>query len=148
MRSGKSLVPLLSILAVLAMVVAGVAIVLQMQERDKRLAKEQELRLLLAENDDLKARLDETQEAKSKLEGDLEGVRRELLHRDHFYKIRGRKPPAQPRRPGSRKHVIGTSRVIARRLRTQWTQKDRSRVLNRIEPPRIVQRQMLRRECV
>ena len=77
-QAGKALVPLLGVLAVLAMAVAAAAIVLQMRERDKRLAKEQELRLALAENDDLKARLDETQQARAKLEEELERTRKEF----------------------------------------------------------------------
>lgn len=77
-QAGKTLVPLLGVLAVLAMAVAAVAIVLQMRERDKRVAKEQELRLALAENDDLKSRLDETQQAKTKLQDELERTRKEF----------------------------------------------------------------------
>ena len=77
-QAGKALVPLLGVLAVLAMAVAAVAIVLQMQERDKRLAKEQELRVALAENDDLKARLDEAQQAKTKIDEELARLRKEF----------------------------------------------------------------------
>ncbi|GEM_PF-1332423 len=75
--SGKMLVPLLGLLAVLAMAVAGVAIYLQMQEHDRRVAKEQQLRVALSENDDLKARLDETQQAKTKADTELTGLRKE-----------------------------------------------------------------------
>ena len=42
-RSGKMVVPLLSVLAALAMGVAAVAIYLQMQERETRMAREREL---------------------------------------------------------------------------------------------------------
>ena len=77
-RAGKGLVPLLGVLAVLAMAVAAVAIVLQMQERDKRLAKEQELRVAVAENDDLKARLEDVRQAKSQVDEELGRVRKEF----------------------------------------------------------------------
>ena len=76
-QAGKMLVPLLGILAFLAMAVAAVAIVLQMQEREKRITKEQELRLALAENDDLKGRLEDIQQAKAKVEDDLARLRKE-----------------------------------------------------------------------
>ena len=77
-QTGKALVPLLGVLAVLAMAVAAVAIVLQMQEHDKRLVKEQELRVALAENDDLKARLEDAQQAKSKVEEELGRLQKEF----------------------------------------------------------------------
>ena len=67
-RAGKMLVPLLGVLALIAMAVAGAATFILMQERDKRQAKERELQLALAENDDLKSRLDEAQQAKGELE--------------------------------------------------------------------------------
>ena len=76
-EAGKMLVPLLGLLAVLAMAVAGVAIFLQMQERDKRVAKEQELHVALSENDDLKTRLEDTQQAKTKAEDELTHLRKE-----------------------------------------------------------------------
>ena len=78
-QTGKLLVPLLGVLAALAMGVAAVAIVLQIQERDKRLARERELQLALAENDDLKVRLGEAQDGRSKAEGQLAGARKELV---------------------------------------------------------------------
>ncbi len=70
-QAGKALVPLLGALAALAMGVAAVAIVLQIQERDKRLARERELQLSLAENDDLKVKLEETQQSKTRAEEQL-----------------------------------------------------------------------------
>ena len=72
------LVPLLGVLAFLAMGVAAFAIMLQMQERDKRQAKERELQITLAENDDLKTRLQDVQQAKSHVEEELTRVRGEL----------------------------------------------------------------------
>lgn len=77
-RIGKMLVPMLGVLAALSMAVAGTAIWLQMQEREKRQGKERELVLVLAERDDLKAQLEETHQAKSRVEGELSRVRSEL----------------------------------------------------------------------
>lgn len=77
-QAGKSLTPLLGIVAVLAMGVAAVAIVLQMQEREKRLARERDLQLSLAENESLKSQMDELQQARTKVEGDLGRLRQEL----------------------------------------------------------------------
>ena len=77
-QTGKLLVPLLGVLAALAMGVAAVAIVLQIQEREKRVARERELQLALAENDDLKVRLEEAQEHRSRAEDQLAGARKEL----------------------------------------------------------------------
>lgn len=78
-EAGKTLVPLLSVLVVLAMGVAGVAVYLQMQERDRRQAKERELHLAVAENDDLKVRLQDVQQAKSRIEDDFRQARQELV---------------------------------------------------------------------
>ena len=77
-RAGKTLVPLLGVLTVLAVGVAAFAIVVQMQERDKRLAKEKELMLALAENEDLKAKLDDIQQSKSSIEEELARIRKDL----------------------------------------------------------------------
>ena len=77
-KAGKMLVPMLGVLAVLSMVVAGAAAYVLMQERDKRQAKERELQLSLAENEDLKSRLAELQQAKSRIEEDLGKARKEL----------------------------------------------------------------------
>ncbi len=77
-RAGKTLVPLLGVLAALAMGVAATAIMLQMKERDKRLAKERELLLMVAERDDLKGQVDEVQKAKSKIEEELTRSRTDL----------------------------------------------------------------------
>ena len=75
---GKALAPLLGILAVLAMAVAATASYFLMQERDHRLAKEQELRVALAENEDLNSRLQDLQQAKVKVEGDIARLRTEF----------------------------------------------------------------------
>jgi len=72
------LVPLLGVLAALAMGVAAVAIVLQIQEREKRQAKERELHLALAENEDLTVRLEEAQQGRARTEEQLAGVHQEL----------------------------------------------------------------------
>lgn len=78
-HSGKMLVPLLGVLAVLAMGVAGVAIYLQMQEHEKRQAKERELNIALAENEDLKTKVDDLQQTKARMEGDLAKAQKDLI---------------------------------------------------------------------
>jgi len=70
-RDGKVLVPLLGMLAVLAIGVAGVAIVLQMQERDKRIATEQELVIVQSEKADVEARLGVTVRANTEMGKEL-----------------------------------------------------------------------------
>ena len=77
-QAGKMLVPLLSVLAALAMGVAAVAIYLQMQERDRRLTKERELQLALAENDGLKTHLQQTEQEKAKVEEELVHIHKDL----------------------------------------------------------------------
>ena len=77
-QSGKMLVPLLGVLAALAMGVAATAIMLQIKERDKRLAKERELLLMVAERDDLKGQVEEVQRAKSTVEEELTRSHAEL----------------------------------------------------------------------
>ena len=77
-QAGKMLVPLLGVLAMLAMGVAAVAIVLRIQERDRLQTKERELQLALTENDDLKSRLDEAQRGKARVEEEVSNVRKEL----------------------------------------------------------------------
>jgi septal ring factor EnvC (AmiA/AmiB activator) len=68
---GKALVPLLGILAALAMGVAAVAIVLLLQERDRSAAKERELVIVRAEKDDLKGQLEEVRVVKASIEAEL-----------------------------------------------------------------------------
>ena len=77
-QGGKMLVPMLVVLAALAMGVAATAIMLQIKERDKRLAKERELLLMVAERDDLKGQVEDVQRAKSKIEEELTRSRAEL----------------------------------------------------------------------
>lgn len=77
-QAGKLLVPLISVLAVLSMGVAAFAIVLQVQEREKRHAKERELMLVLAEKNDLQDQLVDLQETKSRVEEQLGQTRSEL----------------------------------------------------------------------
>ena len=77
-QAGKMLVPLLGVLAILAMGVAAVGVVLLMKERDTRQAKERELQLALAENKDLSVRIEEIEQAKAKIEEDLREVRKDL----------------------------------------------------------------------
>ena len=77
-QSGKMVIPLLGVLTVLAVGVAAVAIVLQSQEREKRLARERELQVALAENDDLNVKLQQTQQSKAAVENELGRNRKEL----------------------------------------------------------------------
>jgi len=70
-RSGRAVVPLLGAFTVLALVVAGAAITLQLKERNLRLAKEREIVLIKAENDDLQQRLNEMRDAKQQVEDTL-----------------------------------------------------------------------------
>jgi archaellum component FlaC len=87
-QAGKMLVPLLGILVVLAMGVAAFAIVLQMQEREKRLATEQELHLARGENESLKSKLEELDVAKTRVEEDLTRVKQELAKsQDELIKV-------------------------------------------------------------
>ena len=79
-RRGGAAIPLLSVLAVLALVVAGVAIALQMRERTQRLARERELLMAKSENEDLQQRLTQTRAAKEQAEGDLARTKDELAH--------------------------------------------------------------------
>ena len=77
-QAGKMAVPLLGILSALAVIVAGVSIGLQFQERNKRLAKERELQQVLLEKEEVQARLQDTERAKAKIEGDLARTRKDL----------------------------------------------------------------------
>ena len=76
--AGKMLVPLLGVLTVLAIRVAGVAIVLRMDEQQKRIAKEQELEQVLREKDELQSQFQELQQTKSRVEGELSRARQDL----------------------------------------------------------------------
>ena len=77
-QAGKLIVSLLGVLTALSMAVAGAAIWLQLQEREKRQAKERELLLTLAERDELKGQLDQLQQVKSRTDEELARVRKEL----------------------------------------------------------------------
>ena len=77
-QAGKLKVSLLGVLAGLAIGVAAASIFLLMQERDKRQAKEHELRLAVAQSDELKVKLDEAQQAKAHADAELVLARREL----------------------------------------------------------------------
>ncbi len=77
-QAGKMLVPLLGVFTALAVGVAVVAIVLQVQERDKRLARERELQQALLEKEELQTHLQATEQAKARVEQDLERTRTEL----------------------------------------------------------------------
>lgn len=77
-RSGKMLVPLLGVLAVMATGVAAVAIVLKIQESDKLRMKARELEMARTENADLKGQLEDIQRIKSRIEQELVSARKEL----------------------------------------------------------------------
>lgn len=79
-RAGRMpLVPLMGVLAALATGVAGFAIVLQLQEREKRQVAERELHLVRAENDELRGRVDEIEKTRAAMEDELARAKRELL---------------------------------------------------------------------
>jgi uncharacterized phage infection (PIP) family protein YhgE len=77
-RAGRAIVPLLGAFTAVAIVVAGVAVTLHMQERNLRLAKERELVLVKAENDDLQQRLGELRTAKQQIEESLTRAKSQL----------------------------------------------------------------------
>lgn len=68
---GKALVPLLGVLATLAIGVAAVAIVLQMRERDRRVATERELVIAQTEREELKSQLQDVTLQKASIEQQL-----------------------------------------------------------------------------
>ncbi len=76
---GKAPVPLVAVLAALAFLVAGAAIFLQVQERNKRLATERELLMTQAERDDVKSQLQVVREAKSQVDSALAQSQTELI---------------------------------------------------------------------
>ncbi len=76
--TGKGLTPLIGVLAALSMGVAAVAIVLQMKERDRRVAVERELQTALTESAELKARVEEAQQVKAQTEEELGRARKDL----------------------------------------------------------------------
>ena len=79
-QAGKLLVPLLGALTVLAIGVAAASIVFLIQERDKRQAKEHELRLAVAQSDQLKTTLEAMRQAKARADEELARISQELDH--------------------------------------------------------------------
>lgn len=77
-QAGKMLVPLLAVLAAIAMVGVGVVAVVLQQEREKLQAKERELQFALAENEQFKKQLEDTQQAKAQVDAELGTVRTRL----------------------------------------------------------------------
>ncbi|MBI4323529.1 MAG: hypothetical protein HY596_04545 [Candidatus Omnitrophica bacterium] len=77
-KTGKAIVVLLGIVAALGLAMAGVAISLQMRERDLRVARENELRLVKAEKDELEQQLSEVREAKGRIEREFADVKNDL----------------------------------------------------------------------
>ena len=77
-RSGKMVVPLLGILATLALAVAGAAIYFLIDKGERLQAVQRDLQLAEAENTDLKARIESVQQQKSRAEEELASVQREL----------------------------------------------------------------------
>lgn len=67
-RPGRLVIPLLAAFTALALVVAGLAIAMQMKERNIRLAKERELVLLKAEKESLEEQIGRLTSAKQDLE--------------------------------------------------------------------------------
>ena len=77
-KAGKAVVVLLGIVAALGVGVAGVAISFQMRERDLRVARENELRLVKGEKDELEEQLSEVRQAKSRIERELADAKDDL----------------------------------------------------------------------
>ena len=77
-KSGKLLVPLLGVLTALSIGATAVSTVLWTQERDKRQAKEQALRLAVAQNEQLKVKLDAVQQAKAHADAALAQMSQEF----------------------------------------------------------------------
>jgi hypothetical protein len=77
-QDGKLLVPLLGLLAALAVGVAGFAIYLLVQKGEQLQAVQRNLQLAESENVDLKGRIETVQQDKARLEEDLAGSQREV----------------------------------------------------------------------
>ena len=77
-ETGKMLVPLLGVIASLAIGVSVVAIVLQQQEREKRQATERQLRQAILENEDLQAQVGDLTKTKARLEEVVAKARQDL----------------------------------------------------------------------
>lgn len=78
-QQGKMIVPLLGVVAGLAMCVAAFAIHLQMQERTQRMDKERQLAAVTQEKDNVRLELKEVEFTKKRLEDQLAGVKRDLV---------------------------------------------------------------------
>ena len=78
-QAGKMLVPLLSILAALAMGVAAFAIYLVIQKGEQLHVVQRNLQLAESENGDLKTRIENVQQTKARLEADLALAQRSLV---------------------------------------------------------------------
>ncbi|MBI4598351.1 MAG: hypothetical protein HY737_08140 [Candidatus Omnitrophica bacterium] len=81
-QQGKMLVPLLSVVAILAIGVAAVAIVLKFDEQNKRLAKERELAAAQSQVADLRRQINDVQQAKAKVDQELSQTRQDLAASD------------------------------------------------------------------
>jgi hypothetical protein len=77
-RQGRAIIPVLGAFTAVAIIVAGAAITLQMQERNLRLAKERELALAKSENADLQDRLGELRTSKQQIEESLTRAKAQL----------------------------------------------------------------------
>lgn len=77
-QRGKITVMVLGLVAGLSVVVAGAGIMLQMRERDLRMAKERELLLVKSQNQDLEQQLREAKQARGEVEEQLSRVRLEF----------------------------------------------------------------------
>ncbi len=78
-QGGKMVVPLLSVLASLAMIVASLAIFFQVQERDKRMESEQELEIAIQERNETRSELEEARKARQELEEQVAQTQEELI---------------------------------------------------------------------
>jgi len=78
MRQGRAVVIVVGIIAVVAIGVAGTAIVFQMRERDLRLQRESELHSLRIEKEELEQQVVNVQEAKEQVESDLGRAKTQL----------------------------------------------------------------------
>jgi hypothetical protein len=78
MRGGRAVVIVVGMIAVIAIGVAGTAIVFQMRERDLRIQREGELRTLRIEKQELEQQVTTIQDAKERLESELTRATSEL----------------------------------------------------------------------
>jgi DNA repair exonuclease SbcCD ATPase subunit len=77
-RQGRLVVPLLGVVAGVAIVGAGIAATLLVQEREARKIKERQLAVVQAENQDLQLQVDEIQTAKQHVEMELSRAKAQL----------------------------------------------------------------------